>query len=100
MAVTTVNFGTFADWSNKIGNKNDDLKRILEDIKKTIKSTAENSVYLSDSGNRIREKIEGMQSRFDSYYKVVDSYKNFIKTTADAYRATEDMNVGQANKFI
>ncbi len=98
MANIYVNYGSFDGWANKISNKNDELKTILGDIKNLINSLE--GEWESDAAKTIREKITGMQGRFDQYYDIVENYSTFLKNTAQAYRENEATQNTKAQQFI
>lgn len=98
MAQMYINYGSFEDWASKIASKNDSLKSQLESIKGLINSLA--GEWESDSASRIREKINGMQPRFEQYYDVVNNYAIFLRNTANEYRSTEATNTANADQFI
>lgn len=98
MANIYVNYGSFNDWASKISNKNDELKDKLSEIRKLINSLE--GEWESDSAKTIREKINGMQSRFDQYYDVVDNYAIFLRNTAKQYSENEATQNKKAQQFI
>ncbi len=98
MATMYVNYGSFESWASKIRNSNETLRNYLEEIRKTI--TSLESTHISDSAITTREKINGMQSIFNQYYDVVDTYARFVRNTGESYRAIEDILNDSANQFI
>lgn len=98
MATMHINFGSFDNWANTISTINDNLNQTLKDIQTSINGL--DLTYQSNASTEIREKIIGMQTRFDQYYQVVDSYVKFIRSTGQAYKATEEINTNTASDFI
>lgn len=98
MAQMYINYGSFEDWAGKISAKNDKLKDNLNEIKNLINSLA--GEWESDSAAKIREKITGMQPKFDQYYDVVNNYAVFLKNTATQWKNTEIANTNNASEFI
>lgn len=98
MATMYVNYGSFESWAGKISAKNEQLLENLNSIKKEINSLE--SSHISNSAITTREKINGMQSRFQQYYDVVDAYAKFVKNTGASYRIIEEMNDDRAKQFI
>lgn len=93
-----VNYGTFDSHAQSIAGYNTNLLDRLHDIQNLINSLA--GEWESDSASAIREKITGMEGRFQSYYDVVDNYVKFLRNTAAEYKATESTNTANANEFI
>lgn len=98
MATMYVNYGSFETWAQKISEKNQQLLEYLNDISKEINSLE--SSYISNSADTTRQKINGMRSRFQNYYDVVDAYAKFVKNTGAAYRAIEEVTDNRAKQFI
>ena len=98
MATMHINFGEFENWATTIGADNDTLRQLLMDIQTQINSLE--ATYQSNASTEIREKINGMQSRFDQYHNVIDSYVKFIRATGEAYRGTEQINTNTASDFL
>ncbi len=93
-----VNYGTFDSHAQTIAGFNTNLLDRLHEIQNLINSLA--GEWESDSAVAIREKITGMEPRFQSYHDVVDNYAKFLRNTAAEYKATEATNTGNANEFI
>ena len=98
MATMYVNFGNFDEWAAKISADNDKLLEQLEAIKDMINSLS--TTYQSNAADEIRNKITGMQPRFNQYHNVIDSYARFIKATGQAYKGTEQINTNTASDFL
>ena len=93
-----INHGAFAGWAGKVDGANTNLLDELHKIQNLIKSLE--GEWESDSCVTIREKIQGMEPRFQQYYEIVDNYAKFIRNTAQTYQATEASNNANANQFI
>ena len=93
-----INYGSFEEWANKISTKNDKLSKNLVEIKSLINSLA--GEWESDSAIKIREKITGMQPRFDQYHDVVNNYAVFLKKTAADWKNSENTNTTNADQFV
>lgn len=98
MSKQYINHESFGGWAAKIDRGNDNLLKTLHDIQDLINSLQ--GEWESDSARAIREKITGMEPRFRQYYDVVENYAKFLRSTADAYRTTEETNTKNANKFV
>lgn len=93
-----INYGQFETWAEQFNARNNTLKTTLEEIEALINGTAE--TYQSNSGDRIRAKITGMEQRFQDYFEVVDNYVKFIRNAAAAYKGVEQTNLNNADQFI
>lgn len=93
-----INHGSFESWAAKVDTANTNLLDELHKIQNLIKSLE--GEWESDSCVTIREKIEGMEPRFQQYHEIVDNYVKFIRNTAQTYKATEAGNNANANEFI
>ena len=94
-----VNYGKFNDWADQISRENQNLLDRLHEIKDLINSLA-GDAWESDAAAAIRQKITGMEGRFEDYYKAVDNYVIYIRNTAQTYQATEKTNTSNAEQFI
>lgn len=98
MANMVVNYGTFDGWAGELDSINASLHDELKEIESYVNGLAGD--WESDSAVAIREKITGMEPRFQQYFDVVDNYAKFLRNTAAEYRAAEATNTNQANQFI
>lgn len=98
MAQMYVNYGSFENWATTITNENNHLLDDLHEIQRLINSLAGD--YESNAAVTIREKITGMEPKFQQYYDVVDNYAKFLRNTANQYKATETTNDLNAQQFI
>lgn len=93
-----INYGSFESWAGKIDKHNDILINKLHDIQTTIRNLA--GKYESNAADTIRNKIQGMEPRFEEYYNIVDNYAKFLRNTASDYKGTEQINTSNAEQFI
>lgn len=93
-----VNYGTFESHAQTIAGHNQRLLDDLHEIQTFINSLS--GEWESDSAIAIREKITGMETRFQAYYDVVDNYAKFLRNAAAEYKVTEATNTSNANQFI
>lgn len=100
MAQMYINYGSFAGWANKLDANNKNLSQDLHDIQKKINDLKNLDIFRSNASDVITSKITAMESKFQGYEDVVNSYVNFIKATADAYKNIEEINTKQASQFI
>lgn len=98
MADMNVNYGAFDDWAQKINAKNDKLDETLKAIQKLINSLEGD--YESDAAVTIREKITGMEPKFEQYHTIVKNYATFLHNTAGQYEVTESGVKSNADKFM
>lgn len=81
-----------------IRDHNDNLLIILENIRNTISNL--DTQWTSDTSDTIRGKIEGMQSKFNNYHEVIESYAAFLDEARQLYETTEQSSNADALKFI
>lgn len=98
MSSMYINYGSFDSWANTVVSRNTKLLEELHKIQQLINSLE--GEWESDSAAVIRQKITGMEPRFQQYYDIVDNYAKFLRNTAAEYRATEATNTSNANQFI
>ena len=92
------NYGKFGEWAGRIDNRNKQLLNTLNEIKDLIKSLEGD--YESDAAVTIRNKIQGMEPRFEDYYKVVENYATFLRNEYLKKHEGEIKLVSNANQFI
>jgi len=97
MATIYADYGKFESWATKIKADNDKMNQQLADICKKINSLE--ATYQSNASKLIREKITAMKPKNDNYYKVIDAYARFVSNTGASYRAVEEINVNDAEKY-
>lgn len=93
-----INYGSFETWAARVSEKNDRLSDDLHEIQRLINSLK--GEWESNSAETIRNKITGMENRFQQYYDVVDNYAKLVRNTGESYRATETSNDSNAQQFI
>lgn len=98
MSEQYINHGSFGDWAGRIDTRNTNLLEKLHQIQRLINSLA--GEWESDSAVAIREKITGMEPRFEQYHDVVDNYAKFLRNTAEQYKIIERTNTQNAEQFI
>lgn len=98
MADIKITFDQVRDKAKQMNECNQKLDGTLETIKSSISQLE--AEWTSDASDTIRRKIEGMQSKFDTYYSIINEYVNFLYTTVDAYETTEQSINSNAEQFI
>lgn len=98
MSAQYINYGSFESWAGTVDSRNTKLLDDLHEIQRLIKSLE--GEWESNSAVAIREKIQGMEPRFQQYHDVVDNYAKFLRNTANEYKATETTNTSNAEQFI
>lgn len=93
-----VKYGEFESYAANMKSTNERLLENLNDIKSLINSLS--GEWESNSAVTIRQKISGMQPKFEQYYDVVNNYVTFIKNTGEQYKATENTLDNKAEQFI
>ncbi len=91
------NYGKFGEWAGKIDDHNNKLLDKLHEIQNLIKSLEGD--YESDAAVTIRNKIQGMEPRFEDYYKVVENYATFLRNEYLKKHGGEIKLVSNANQF-
>lgn len=79
MADVKITFEEVKTKANEIHTCNVNLDQALKDIKTNI--TSLDAQWTSDASDTIRGKINGMQSKFQTYYDIIESYVEFLNTT-------------------
>ena len=85
------------DTASRFDQDNGKMNDILSDIRAKMNSL--DGTWVSDAGSEIRAAMNAMQQRFDQYREVIDSYKQFLITTADTYVNVEDSLKNMASAF-
>lgn len=98
MSAQYINYGSFDSWAGVIDKHNAELLNKLHEIQRLIKSLE--GEWESNAAVEIRNKIQGMEPRFQDYHDVVDNYAKFLRNTAEAYGVTEQTNTSNASQFI
>lgn len=93
-----INYGSFEQKAGELDRQNSTLREDLTDIKNLINNT--NSSWESNAATTIREKITGMEPRFEQYYQVVENFAKAIRNIAEQYKTLEGTNTGLADQFI
>ncbi|HBZ53014.1 MAG TPA: WXG100 family type VII secretion target [Eubacterium sp.] len=89
MADIKITFDEVKRKAGEIHACNENLKEDLQVIRNTI--TSLEAEWESDSSATIRSKIEGMSSKFQNYYDIIESYVQFLNDTANSYEQTESV---------
>ena len=92
-----MNYEKFEEHAQKIANLNNDMDQELKNVKDKINSLE--GRYESKEASTIRQKITGMQPRFDAYKQVVDSYVAFIRNAATQARNEASALNNNASQF-
>lgn len=73
------------------------LKDTLDSIKEEMNNTR--SVYITESGDEIRKKMNAMEQVFEDFDTVVKSYIEFLNTTSEVYERTDINLKSEAEEF-
>ena len=98
MSSMYINYDGVESYASTIAKRNDTLLQELHKIQEHNKSLS--GEWESDSAVRIREKITGMEPRFQQYYDIVDNYVKLLRNTVQDYKRTESTNTANADQFI
>ena len=64
-----------------------DFTAVMSDIEKEMNNMKKK--WESEAANAFLVKFLGLKDNFDAYYKVINSYANFLNQTAQAYKEAE-----------
>lgn len=98
MAEMDIQYGKFDSWAGTIDKRNNTLLDTLHEIQRLINSLE--GEWESDSAVEIREKITGMEVRFEQYHDVVENYAKALRNIAAEYKAVEATNRNNAEQFV
>lgn len=85
------------DTAKKVQTINGVLDQKLQDINKAMNDLE--LTWRSDAARDIRAAMNALKPRFEEYKTVVDSYAQFLNTTAQNYETTESSVQNNANAF-
>ncbi len=80
-----------------IRSLNATLKTDLDNIKAEVNGLAES--WQDDGATTIQSKINGMQTQFEEYQKVIESYAKFLEDTVTEYQKTQSSVNTNAGAF-
>lgn len=83
--------------ANTLRTLNTTLASDLTSIKTEINNLS--SSWQSDGADTIQAKINGMQTTFENYQKVIDSYAKFLDETVSSYQTAESSVNANASAF-
>ncbi|MCM1181368.1 MAG: pore-forming ESAT-6 family protein [Clostridium sp.] len=83
--------------ANTLRTLNTTLGADLANIKAEINNLK--TKWQSDSSDTIQAKINGMQTQFDEYSKVIEAYAKFLDDTVTSYQETESTINSNASSF-
>ena len=76
---------------------NNQLAARLDEIKKEMNSLQ--STWQSEASNTIITNFNKLESKFQDYKNVIDSYGTFLESTVDSYTQTESSINNNASAF-
>lgn len=76
---------------------NNQLSVRLDEIKKEMNSLQ--STWQSEASNTIITNFNKLESKFQDYKNVIDSYGTFLESTVDSYTQTESSINNNASAF-
>ena len=76
---------------------NNQLSVRLDEIKKEMNSLQ--STWQSEASNTIITNFNKLESKFQDYKNVIDSYGTFLESTVDSYTQTESSINNNASEF-
>ena len=85
-----------ASTAASVRGTNNSLNATLNTIKGTVNGLGS---WQSDAGNTIRERMNAMAPKFQTYFDVVESYSKFLDATVQNYEATEAKINASASQF-
>ena len=84
--------------SSSIKSINVNFQGVMKDIETEMNKMKKK--WDSEAANAFISKFMGLMENFEAYYKVIDSYTNFLESTAKAYEdADTAINKASGNLF-
>ena len=83
--------------ASSIRSTNTNLSNTLSQIKTQVANLS--GSWQSDASETIRAKMNAMESKFENYREVVESYAKFLDNTVANYEATESSINSAASSF-
>lgn len=93
----SISLGEVTRTAGTIRGLNTNLKARLEEIHSEMKALE--STWNSDASTSIRNNFNAFSPRFEEYFKVVESYANFLDFTVTSYDTNETQINNNANLF-
>ena len=84
-----VNTQEVENYRKKLNNDNEDIKRQLSNVKKSMDYLKGTEIWKSEAATAIQNKFDNLAPVFDKFYKVVTDYIEFLDGTIEKYDATE-----------
>ncbi|WP_010250268.1 WXG100 family type VII secretion target [Acetivibrio cellulolyticus] len=73
--------------SSNIKSINTNFQGVMKDIETEMNKMKKK--WESEAANAFISKFTGLKDNFEAYYKVIDSYTNFLESTAKAYEEAD-----------
>lgn len=77
------------NYRKRLNDDNEDIKRQLSNVKKSMDYLKGTEVWKSEAATVIQNKFDSLAPVFDKFYKVVSDYIEFLDRTAEKYGSTE-----------
>lgn len=84
-----VNTQEVENYRKRLHENNEDIKRQLSNVKKSMDYLKGTEIWKSDAATAIQAKFDNLAPVFDKFYKVVNDYVSFLDETIREYEGTE-----------
>lgn len=84
-----VNTQELLNYRRKLNDDNEEIKRQLGNVKKSMDYLKGTEVWKSEAATVIQNKFDSLAPVFDKFHKVVTDYIEFLDRTAEKYDSTE-----------
>lgn len=96
MAEQNINTQALRDGADKMRQFNNALNEVLGQFQAKINSLT--NVWVGDAQSELVQQFTNkLYPRFQEYYDVINSYADYLITTAESYEAAEETLIGQAD---
>ncbi|MGN0548737.1 MAG: WXG100 family type VII secretion target [Acutalibacteraceae bacterium] len=96
MAEQNINSQALRDGADKMRQYNNTLFDILNNFQNKINSLT--NVWVGDAQSELVQQFTNkLYPRFQEYYDVINSYADYLITTAESYEAAEETLISQAD---
>lgn len=83
--------------AKKIKNLNNQMSARLEEVKKDMNSLE--ATWQSGAATTIRKNFNKLESKFQGYKEIINSYAQFLESTVNSYKTTESNIKSNASAF-
>jgi WXG100 family type VII secretion target len=84
-----VNTQEIENYRKRLNDDNEDIKRQLSNVKKSMDYLKGTEIWKSEGATAIQSKFDTLSPVFDKFYKAVTDYIEFLDRTVEKYSTTE-----------